>query len=379
MITYPQNFPLEQIGWTEEWFGKFSEYTENLKKNEPGQGPGLRTNHGSGSNAGEPRPGRVIGLHHDIFEIQTASGPRTCTPAGSFRLKAEVWPVVGDWVVVVPADRDTGVVTGLLPRTSALSRGAAGESSGAQVLAANIDYVCIVSGLDHDFNPRRIERYLTIAWNSGAVPILVLNKADLVDDPASFLEEAEVAAPGVDLLMVSALEQSGTDELKAFLEGGATAVLVGSSGSGKSTLTNVLLGESAQETNEVRTGDQRGRHTTTDRRLFLVPGGGVVIDTPGLREVGVLGDESGLDAGFPEIARLAEECRFADCSHEHEPGCAVLAALETREINRERYEAYLKQRKELAYTEDRQEALRRKEEWHKSVSKEIRRFYKNRR
>jgi ribosome biogenesis GTPase len=154
---------------------------------------------------------------------------------------------------------------------------------------------------------------------------------------------------------------------------------VGSSGSGKSTLTNVLLGEETRPTQEVRTGDQRGRHTTTDRRLFLVPGGGVVIDTPGLREIGVLGDESGLDAGFPEIAELAGQCRFADCSHEHEPGCAVLTALEAGKISRERYASYLKQRKELAYAEDRQEALRRKEDRHKSISREIRRFYKNRR
>lgn len=369
--------PLEKIGWTPEWSGKFNNYRESFKNSGSGTGPS--DGEGRGPETGEVLPGRIIGLHHDIFEVQTGSGLRTCTPAGSFRLKTDTWPVVGDWVTIVPADKDTGVISGVLPRSSALSRGSAGTSSGAQILASNLDYIFIVSGMDHDFNPRRIERYLTIAWNSGALPVLVLNKVDLVEDPALFLEEAEAVAPGVDLLMISALEHAGTEELKGLLEGGATAVLVGSSGSGKSTLTNVLLGEEARPTQEVRNGDQRGRHTTTDRRLFLVPGGGVVIDTPGLREVGVQGDESGLDAGFPEIAQLNGQCRFADCSHEHEPGCAVLAALEAVEISRERYEAYLKQRRELAYVEDRQEALRRKEEWHKSISKEIRRFYKKRR
>ncbi len=385
MNTYPQVFPLEKIGWSTKWSGKFEEFQNLSKKSGPGRGPENEPQNGSENEAqnepedGDLMPGRVIGLHHDIFEVQTASGSRVCTPTGSFRLKTELWPVVGDWVVVVPADHDSGVISGVLSRSSTLSRGAAGGSSGTQVLAANVDYVFVVSGMDRDFNPRRIERYLTIAWNSGAVPVLVLNKVDIVDDPASFLERAEAVAPGVDLVMISALQQAGTDEVRAFLEGGATAVLVGSSGSGKSTLTNALLGEAARPTTDVREGDQRGRHTTTDRRLFLIPEGGVVIDTPGLREVGVLGDEAGLEAGFPEIAELAVQCRFADCSHEHEPGCAVLAALKAGEIHRERYESYLKQRKELAYMEDRQEALRRKEEWQKSISKEIRRFYKDRR
>lgn len=328
-------------------------------------------------------PGRVIGVHHDIFEVQTAEGRSLCTPTGSFRQSAALWPAVGDWAVISSLDRESGVITGVLERRSALSRGASGGKTAEQVIAANIDYVFIVTGLDNDFKLRRIERYITLVWNSGAVPVIVLNKADLVPDPMEYVQRTAESAPGVDILLTRALEGDGVEAVREYLQPAAagpaaTGVLVGSSGSGKSTLTNQLLDLEVQQTREVRGGDQRGRHTTTTRTLFVLPGGGALIDTPGLREVGLWGEESAVDESFGDIAALAEACRFSDCTHQHEPGCAVQAAIRRGELTDERFQAYLKLKREMAYVTDRQEMLRKKEEWHKQISKEIRRFYRDR-
>ncbi|MGC9311326.1 MAG: ribosome small subunit-dependent GTPase A [Sediminispirochaetaceae bacterium] len=328
-------------------------------------------------------PGRVIGVHHDIFEVQTAEGRSLCTPTGRFRQDAALWPAVGDWVTALPLDGESGVITGMLGRRSALSRGASGGQTAEQVIAANIDYVFVVTGLDNDFNLRRIERYITLVWNSGAVPVIILNKADLVPDPGEYVDRTAESAPGVDILVTRALEGEGVGAVQEYLQPAATGpaatgVLVGSSGSGKSTLTNQLLELDMQKTREVRGGDQRGRHTTTARTLFVLPGGGALIDTPGLREVGLWGEESAVDESFADIAGLAADCRFSDCTHQHEPGCAVQAAIRSGELPEERFQAYMKLKREMAYLTDRQEMLRKKEEWHKQISKEIRRFYRDR-
>lgn len=355
---------LSRLGWNDE---RAAEYTQLLN-----------TRIKKSSQNREPLPGRVVGVHHELFDVLTSKGVKLCSPSGSFRQNAELWPTVGDWVVLTPVDLDGGVVTDILSREEVLSRGAAGNETREQVIAANVDYIFIVSGLDHDFNPRRIERYVTLSWNSGATPVVVLNKADLVGDAEEYLLQVGEAAPGVDVVLTSALQGTGVENLQQRLQDGSTAVLVGSSGCGKSTLTNAILGREIQATQEVRSDDQRGRHTTSDRRLFLLPDGGCLIDSPGLREVGLWGDTEGVDEGFREIALLSEQCRFKDCSHQHEPGCAVLEALEQGEISQERYSAYLKQMRELEYLQDRQAAQRRKQEWHKSISKEIRKFYKER-
>lgn len=355
---------IELIGWNAERIAEFSRVVAEKKVSEEERRGFL--------------PGRVIGVHHDFFETQTSDRTMLCTPSGRFRQSAEQWPVVGDWVVITPLDEENGVINDLLERRSILTRLHSGGVTAGQAIAANVDYIFIVSGLDRDFNLRRIERYLTLGWNSGAIPILILNKADLAEDPDTYLDQVRAAAPGNDLFLTSALNGEGIEAIRSCLQPNNTGLLVGSSGSGKSTLTNRLLDRDVQKVTEVREGDQRGRHTTTTRTLFVLPGGGALIDTPGLREVGLWGDSTGVDESFAEIAELTAACRFSDCSHQHEPGCAVLTAVNAGEITRERYEAYMKQRRELDFLADKQEALRRKDEWHKQISKEIRRFYKNR-
>ena len=357
-----KDIDLELIGWTTHWERHFAAYVEQHSQE-------VRR-------FDSIMPGRVVSVHHDLFHIQSQSGIRLCTPSGSFRQQELVWPAVGDWAVLQPVDKDGGILIDLLPRAAALQRGAAGKSTKEQVLAANIDYVFIVCGLDNDFNLRRIERYLTIAWNSGAIPAVVLNKADLVENYSDYIQQTEASAPGVDVLAISALTGEGVDAMRAYLQPGITAVLVGSSGSGKSTLTNALIGNQLQTTREVRDNDNRGRHTTTSRNLLAVSSGGALIDTPGLREVELWGETDSLSGSFVDIIALAKQCRFNDCSHQHEPGCAVLEAVEKGELSQARIEAYRKQLRELEFIEDKKAAQQRKKDWHKSVSKQIRKFYK---
>jgi ribosome biogenesis GTPase len=356
-----QAFDIRSIGWTDE---RNKEYTDFIESTD-------RTN---------LLCGRVIGVHHDIFELYTAGGFCTAKPLGSLR-QSESWPVTGDWVLYMPLDvpldgHASAVIHHVLSRSSFFTRLASGKRTGQQGIAANIDYVGIVAGLDREYNLRRIERYMTLAWDSGAEPVLVLNKADLAEDPQQLVREAELSAPGARVMAVSAAEGSGLDDLRTLLADGSTAVLVGSSGVGKSTLVNALSGSAEQKIGDVREGDGRGRHTTTARELFVLPTGGALIDTPGMREVGLRTDGSGLESSFEEISELASGCRFTDCTHRHEPGCAVLEALRTGEITRERYEAYQKQLREIEFIEDREEALRRKEAWEKDVAREIRKFYR---
>jgi len=357
-----QSIDIRSFGWTEE---RNKEYTDFI------QSTGRENLY----------CGRVIGNHYDIFELLTAEGRRRAKPLGSLR-QGELWPAVGDWVLYMPLDmpmdgNTTAVIHHVLTRTSFFTRQAAGKRTELQVIAANIDYAGIVTGMDRDFNLRRIERYMTLIWDSGAEPVLILNKADLPEDPEQFVREAELSAPGARVMAVSAAKGTGLDVLRDLLSGGATAVLAGSSGAGKSTLVNALIGADNQKTSEVREGDGRGRHTTTTRELFVLPSGGAVIDTPGMREVGLRAGASGLESSFEEITELTADCRFSDCTHRHEPDCAVLEALREGRITQERYEAYQKQQREIAFIEDRQEALRRKDMWQKDVAKAVRNFQKS--
>jgi len=254
-------------------------------------------------------------------------------------------PVVGDWVaVLVPKDLDAEapLIEAVLARTSAISRTDAGKTSEVQVLAANIDTVFVVHPIADAPNPRRIERELSVAWDSGAVPVVVLTKEDLSEDAAAAQAAVEAVAPGTDVLVTNALDGEGVEALRSYLTGHRTAVLVGPSGAGKSTLLNALMGEELQETREVRVSDGRGRHTTVARQLFPLPGGGLLIDTPGLRAFGFTGSEAGITAAFPDIDEAAEGCRFRDCTHHDEPGCAVRAAVEAGTIAPERLASYHK-------------------------------------
>jgi ribosome biogenesis GTPase / thiamine phosphate phosphatase len=302
-------------------------------------------------------PGRLLRAYRRRYDVQTAEGVLDCEVTGAFRHehpRLEDFPAVGDWVAVVPVPgEEKGRIHHVLPRQSSFRRVVPGRTSEIQVLAANVDTVFLVSGLDGDFKVRRIERYLTMAYESGATPIIVLNKCDLEPDLDSRIQAVEGVAFGVPIHAVSSLSGKGIDELKEYVIAGKTVVCLGSSGAGKSSLVNALMGNAVMDTGAVRDGDSRGRHTTTHRELFQTPGGGMIIDTPGIRELQVAGDSEHIDSAFEEVEAVLRGCQFRDCTHEGEPGCAVDAALEAGTLDPARYEAYLKLRREMAYAERR--------------------------
>jgi ribosome biogenesis GTPase len=280
-----------------------------------------------------------------------------------------VVPVTGDWVTGHWIDSQRLWIEEIEPRRTRIARRASGRASSEQVLAANVDLAFIVCGLDGDFNIRRIERYLAIAHEGGVEPVVVLNKADVCDDPVGRRREAEAVARSTRVLVVSARGGAGIEEIEAMMPPDATAVLLGSSGAGKSSILNRLLGGERQRTGDVRESDSRGRHTTTNRELIALPGGAFVIDSPGLREIQLLVSENTLEIVFDEIATLAADCRFGDCTHTAEPGCAVREAADA-----DRLESFHKLQREAARFHGEQTE---KQRW-RSIHKEVKRFYKDR-
>ena len=264
-------------------------------------------------------------------------------------------PAVGDWVAVQPGPAEgKAVVRAVLPRQSAFVRKEAGAHTEGQVVAANVDVVFLVNGLDHDLNLRRLERYLTVVWESGAAPVVLLNKADLCPDVEERIGEVQTVALGVPVLAISATSGDGLEALDGHMAEGRTAAFLGSSGVGKSTIINRLLGAEVLKTSPVRSDDSRGRHTTTHRELIHVPGRGIVIDTPGMRELRLWADEDGLGRAFADVEALAAQCRFRDCAHRGEPGCAVQAALAEGTLDPGRWLSYGKLQRELRHLEQRQ-------------------------
>jgi len=303
-------------------------------------------------------PARAAVEHRIEYVVYTAHGELRAELAGRLRHDEE-HPAVGDWLAVAARpDEGRATINAILPRRSAFVRKVAWAETKPQVVAANVDVVFVVCGLDLNYNIRRIERFLTLAWESGAQPVVLLTKADLCDDVEAYVLEVESVAFGVPVHAVSAPHGDGVETVRSYIPHGKTAALLGSSGVGKSTLVNALVGEEVLATNEVRE-DGRGRHTTSHRELVPLPEGGVVLDTPGMRELQLWDAASGLESAFQDLDALAGECRFSDCAHGREPGCAVRAALASGTLDVERFESWRKLQRELERLARKQDARAR--------------------
>ena len=320
---------------------------------------------------------RVTAVHRERYRLITEEGE--CygrLKTREYFVDLDDFPTAGDFVIVNPNPVGDCQIVKTLPRRTVFMRRDPNPNKGEQAVAANFDFVFIMQSLNHDFNPKRLERYLTLAWQSGAQPVVILTKADLTGDVDSYIITAETYAMGVPVHAVSTKTGYGVDTLAGYLKAGRTAVFLGSSGVGKSTLVNALAGGELMATGEIREDDSRGRHTTTHRELIMLPSGGMIIDTPGMRALGMWDVSEGLGGAFSDVEGLLGSCKFSDCRHESEPGCAVKAAIAAGELDPARWESYLALKKEARYADDKEGFLRDKREWHKSLSKGTRQLKK---
>ena len=312
-------------------------------------------------------PARVTAVHKERYEIVCQYGMTYARlKTKEYFVEDEVFPTAGDYVMIDYIENGDSRITATLPRRTLFSRREPGTIPRDQAVAANFDYVFIMQSLNLDFNPKRLERYLTLAWQSGTTPVILLTKADLVEDYWDYLTQVERVAAGVNIHVVSAHTGYGLNRLGAYLQPGKTVVFLGSSGVGKSSLVNALAGENIMAVNAIREEDSKGRHTTTHRQLIRLNSGVMIIDTPGMRELGMWEVGEGLKDAFSDVEQFIGRCRFSDCKHEREPGCAIKAAIAAGELELDRWESYKKLKEEAI---DKEEMLRRKHEWSKSVAK----------
>jgi len=312
-------------------------------------------------------PARVTAVHKERYEIVCEHGmTHARLKTREYYVDTQDFPTAGDFVMVNYIGSGDSQILATLPRKTFFSRREPGPIPRDQAVAANFDYVFIMQSLNLDFNPKRLERYLTLAWQSGATPVILLTKADLVEDYWDFLTRVERLAAGVNIHVVSAHTGYGLPRLNAYLQPGKTVVFLGSSGVGKSSLVNALAGEEIMAVSAIRDSDSKGRHTTTHRQLIRLKTGVMIIDTPGMRELGMWEVSEGLSDAFSDVEKHLGKCRFSDCRHEGEPGCAIRAAIAAGELDPDRWESYKKLSQEALSKE---EMLRRKKEWHKNVAK----------
>lgn len=340
-----QEYKLEDLGWDEYFASAFEKYGDSYI------------------------PGRVSSRQKTVFDVITCSGQIQAGASGALHRIGKL-PAVGDFVVLFPQPGAYTIVD-ILPRKTLFTRGFPGKDGKDQVIASNIDTIFIVTAIGPELNSRRIERYLAIVHASGAKPVILINKADLSEDPSSDIEPISRVAAGTPVIAISALMHSGLKQLEPYLSPGMTVALIGSSGVGKSTLINALLKKAVQDTKEIRESDGKGRHKTTVRQLFILDNGALVIDNPGLREVGLGTSASGMSETFPDIRELAAGCRFSDCRHENEPGCAVRRAVSEGILSQERLDNYLRLSRELEFQQEKSDiglARLERKKW-KGISK----------
>lgn len=315
-------------------------------------------------------PARITAVHKGRFGIVSDFGEGYASlKSREYYYEGAEFPTVGDFVLIDYAESGDSRIISTLKRKTYFSRRDPDKGRGEQAVAANFDYVFIMQSLNNDFNPKRLERYLTASRQSGAEPVIVLTKADLTEDYLPYILEVSRVAEGVPTHIVSAKTGFGLDELSRYLEAGRTLVFLGSSGVGKSSLVNTLAGENIMDVNGIREDDSKGRHTTTHRELIMLENGVMIIDTPGMRELGMWDVTEGLSEAFADVERFAGKCRFRDCKHEGEPGCALRKAVENGELDPARFESYKKIKSEAKFAEDKGDFLRRKQQWGKNIRK----------